>query len=141
MNIISGYIHPVRVDIDYKSFLVPQRVTTSIKIETYVMAIKDENIIDSFGIRSKLSAINKLSNDEIAGLTTEIRIIFSNVESIKEDRGLMEIVLSDCYVKTLEYWYNELPSNVMDEEKLEQLDFKELSGEVLVRLVEYGLYG
>ena len=141
MKIIRGYIHQVRIDIDYSAFLIPQKVVTSIKIETFVSAINDAKVIDSFGIRSKLSSINKQSNDEVAGLTTEIGVIFTKAESIKEDRGFMELILSDCYAKTLEYWDNELPAEIMDEDKLEQLDFKELSGEVLVRLIEYGLYG
>ena len=139
MDIIKGYIHPVRTDFDY-TLLTQKSVVMDLNIGTYVMAIEDENKIDSVGVRCKMSIAQKDTNDEILGFTVEAGIIFSETGTPKNDLDFLVEVTEDMFMEAINFIVENSSAALVKIEHIKQPDYKELANGILIRLIEYGLY-
>lgn len=140
MELIRGYIHAVREDVNYNHMSNVNSVSMEYDIAGYVMAISNENKIDSVGIRCKINIEDNYSKEELIGFVIESGIIFSDVGSPKKDLGILEDIMEEAFKRAINYMIDRTPLWLFKKEFIKQPNYKECSKDILIRLIEYGMY-
>ena len=140
MDLIKGYLHPVRQDINLPSETSKWSVTLEISYAPYLMAVEKEDTVDSVGVRIKLSIINKADSEEIIGFTVEAGVIFSALGSAEIDYPILKQIVEESFTKSITYIDENTPDNIFKASFVEVPDYNDMAQDVLQRLIDRGLY-